>query len=101
MAPPASLVPVAPRGGLSLETYPNPSTGPITLAYELDVSRVAEFGGPIPEMLKGTGSMLAGVITLPSTKLPADAAGWIEALITNADLSVKSLEVGGFKLSVV
>ena len=28
-------VPVAPRGGLSLQTYPNPSTGPITLAYEL------------------------------------------------------------------
>lgn len=28
-------VSVAPRGGLSLQTYPNPSTGPITLAYEL------------------------------------------------------------------
>ena len=26
---------MAPRGGLSLQTYPNPSTGPITLAYEL------------------------------------------------------------------
>ncbi len=84
---------------LHLNGKPSTKPGHITLAYDLDVSRVAEFGGPIPEMLKGTGSMLAGVITLPSTELPADAAGWIEALITNADLSAKSLEVGGFKLS--
>ena len=84
---------------LHLKGKSSTKPGHVTLAYDLDVSRLAEFGGPIPGMLKGTGSMLDGVITLPSNELPADAAGWIEALITNADLNVKSLDVGGFKLS--
>ena len=86
---------------LHLKGRPSTKPGHVTLAYDLDVSRLAEFGGAIPEMLKGTGSMLDGVITLPSNELPADAAGWIESLITNADLNVKSLDVGGFKLSNV
>lgn len=75
--------------------------GHVTLAYDLDVARLADFGGPIPELLKGSGSRLDGVITLPSNELPEDAAGWITALVTNADLNVKSLDLAGFKLSDV
>jgi len=75
--------------------------GHVTLGYDLDVARLADFGGPIPELLKGSGSRLDGVITLPSNELPADAAGWITALITNADLKVKTLDLAGFKLSDV
>jgi hypothetical protein len=49
-------------------------------------------------MLKGSGSLLDGVISMPSNDLPKDAAGWVTALITNADLKVKALDIGGFAL---
>lgn len=77
---------------------PTIAPGQVTLAYDLDLSKLAEFGGPIPAMLKGSGSLLNGVISLPSNDLPKDAAGWVTALITNADLQVKALDVGGFAL---
>ncbi|MGK0303545.1 MAG: hypothetical protein ACI89X_004441 [Planctomycetota bacterium] len=77
---------------------PSTAPGQVTLAYDLNLSKLAEFGGPIPEMLKGSGSLLDGVISLPSNDLPKDAAGWITALITNADLQVKALDIGGFAL---
>ena len=77
---------------------PSTAPGQVTLAYDLDLAKLAEFGGPIPEMLKGSGSLLDGVISMPSNDLPKDAAGWVTALITNADLKVKALDIGGFAL---
>tara|TARA_R110002072_G_scaffold174303_4_gene329488 strand:+ start:102476 stop:104557 length:2082 start_codon:yes stop_codon:yes gene_type:complete len=83
---------------LHITGRPSTAPGQVTLAYDLDLAKLAEFGGPIPEMLKGSGSMLDGVISLPSNDLPKDAEGWVNALITNADLQVKALDVAGFAL---
>lgn len=83
---------------LHVQGRPSDSPDQVKLAYDIDVSKLAEFGGPMPEMLQGSGSLLKGVISLPSSDLPRDAAGWIKALIANADLNVKALDVGGFAL---
>ena len=83
---------------LEITGRPSTTPGQVTLAYELDVSKLAEFGGPVPAMLKGSGSRLDGVIMMPSNDLPKDASGWISALITNADLKVKALDIGGFAM---
>lgn len=83
---------------LHINGQPATAKGQVTLGYDIDLAKLAEFGGPIPEMLKGTGSLLTGVISLPSTDLPADAAGWAEVLIANASLQVKTMDVAGFAL---
>ena len=83
---------------LHLKGQPSSGPGMVTLAYDLDIARLAEFGGPVPEMLKGSGTLLDGVISVPSTDMPADAAGWAQALITNANLKIKAMDVAGFAL---
>lgn len=84
---------------LHIKGLPATRPGHVTLEYDLDVSRLAEFGGPLPALLKGTGSLLDGVLTMPSSELPADATGWLQALVTNADLKVRSIDLAGFQLS--
>ena len=83
---------------LHIQGQPATSSGHTTLAYDMNVAKLAEFGGPIPEMLKSSGSRLKGTISIPNNELPEDADGWIKALVTNANLRVKSLDVAGFAL---
>lgn len=83
---------------LHVQGQPATASGQVTLAYDMNVAKLAEFGGPIPETLKSSGSRLQGTISIPSNELPEDAAGWINALITNANLSLKSLNIAGFAL---
>jgi len=83
---------------LHLVGRPTTTPGHVTLAYDLDVARLSEFGGPLPEMLRGTNSVLEGVLTMPSSELPQDAAGWIGALVTHADLKLQTIDLAGFQL---
>lgn len=83
---------------LLIQGQPATASGHVTLAYDMNVAKLAEFGGPMPAMLKSSGSRLKGTVSIPSNELPENAAGWIEALITNANLRVKSLDIAGFAL---
>lgn len=83
---------------LTVRGKPSTDPGKLTLAYDLDVATVAEFGGPIPELLKGTGSQLAGELRLPMGEMPKDAAGWAKAIAATANVKMTTLDVGGFAL---
>ncbi|MCA8952201.1 MAG: hypothetical protein KDE27_22010 [Planctomycetes bacterium] len=83
---------------LTIRGKPGAAAGNLALAYELDVARIAEFGGPIPESLKGSGSKLTGELRLPTADLPADAAGWAQAIGADAALRIPRLELAGFAL---
>ncbi|MFK7740465.1 MAG: hypothetical protein AB8H80_09075 [Planctomycetota bacterium] len=74
------------------------AAGAVALGYELDLAKLAEFGGPMPAMLKNSGSKLTGELQVPTTDLPADAAGWAKAVGTTASLQIAALDVGGFSL---
>ncbi|MEZ6036283.1 MAG: hypothetical protein R3F29_02300 [Planctomycetota bacterium] len=85
-------------GFLKIDGAPSPGAGRAALRYDLDVAALAEFGGPIPALLKKTGSRITGDLQLPTKELPQDAAGWIAALVANADVAVQQLDVEGFAL---
>ena len=88
-------------GWLHVNGRPSDNATEARLAYDVDVAALAEFGGPIPAMLKGSGSQLTGELRLPTAQLPADAAGWAKALTLEADLRVARLEIAGFGLQGV
>jgi len=83
---------------LHVNGKPAGEDGKVALGYDLDIARLAEFGGPMPEMLKNSGSKLVGELNVPTKELPTDAAGWAAAIGANANLEVKALDVAGFAL---
>ncbi|MCK5942130.1 MAG: hypothetical protein KAI24_09190 [Planctomycetes bacterium] len=83
---------------LHINGKPAGADGQVALTYDVDLARLAEFGGPIPEMLKGSGSKLTGELNVPTKELPTDAAGWAKAIAASANLAVTSLDVAGFAL---
>ncbi|MCB9877693.1 MAG: hypothetical protein H6835_08850 [Planctomycetes bacterium] len=85
-------------GFLTLQGAPSPGAGRAAFRYDLDVAALAEFGGPIPSLLKKTGSRISGDLQLPTKELPQDAAGWIAALAANVNIAVKKLDVEGLEL---
>lgn len=72
--------------------------GRAALSYVVDVAALADFGGPIPAALKGSGTTLAGALDLPSEQLPTDLAGWAKVIAADAALKIRRLDVGGFAL---
>ncbi len=83
---------------LRVHGEPTATDGRVAVRYDVDVAALAEFGGPIPALLKGSGTKLAGKVDLPTGELPSDLAGWTRAVVATADLDVRALDVGGFKL---
>ena len=83
---------------LRIAGRPAQKAGTAAFSYELDLARLAEFGGPMPAELKGTGSMLTGELHLPTTELPTDAAGWTRTIAADASLRVPALDLAGFAL---
>jgi len=85
-------------GWLQVRGKPADAPGIAALGYDLDIAKLAEFGGPMPKMLKGTGSRLTGELRLPTKDLPKDADGWTKAIVLAADLQMPKLDVAGFEL---
>ncbi|MFN3243462.1 MAG: hypothetical protein ACE37K_18305 [Planctomycetota bacterium] len=83
---------------LHVNGKPATGDGKVAFGYDLDIARLAEFGGPMPEMLKGSGSKLAGQLDVPTKELPTDAAGWAKAIGASAKLQIAALDVAGFAL---
>lgn len=83
---------------LHVKGRPVTADGKVALGYDIDIARLAEFGGPMPEMLKGSGSILTGELNVPTKELPTDAAGWAQAIGANANLKITALDVIGFAL---
>jgi len=83
---------------LQIRGDPATRQGRVAMRYDVDVATLAEFGGPMPALLKGSGTTLAGTVDVPSKDLPTDLAGWVQAIAATADLRVRAMDVGGFAL---
>ncbi|MGC6486465.1 MAG: AsmA family protein [Planctomycetota bacterium] len=83
---------------LRLHGEPASREGRVAVRYDVDVAALAEFGGPIPALLKGSGTKLAGKVDVPTGDLPDDVAGWAQAIAASAGLRIQALDLGGFSL---
>jgi len=83
---------------LHLHGEPASGEGRVAMRYDVDVAALAEFGGPIPALLKGSGTKLEGKVDVPTGELPTDIAGWAKAIAASADLQIAALDLGGFSL---
>ncbi len=78
----------APRGGLALQTYPNPSTGPITMAYDLASAATVRL-----EVFDARGRLIATLVDGPAgagshrTTWAADAASGVFLVRLTAQLA--------------
>ena len=70
----------------------------VSVNYTVDVAALANFGGPIPELLKSSGATLTGRMEVPATDLPTDMAGWAQVTAATAALKIKALDLSGFTL---
>lgn len=68
------------------------STG---FAFDLDVARLADAGGPVPAMLKGSGTTVKGELRLPLVEdlTEFDPAALLTQVVLDAALAVQSLQV--------
>lgn len=85
-------------GVLTLEGVPTVSQDGVALPglkFGVDLAALAEFGGPIPDLLKGSGAKLAGEVRLPlGVELDfSDPFALTRVLQLNAELDVARLEV--------
>ncbi len=83
---------------LRLHGEPASGEGRVAMRYDVDVAALAEFGGPIPALLKGSGTKLDGKVDVPTGELPTDIMGWAKAIAASADLRIEALDLGGFSL---
>lgn len=83
---------------LRIRGMPPSTRGRFAVGYNIDIAALADFGGPIPAALKGSGTTLTGKLDLPVEKLPIDIGGWAAAVTTHADLKIRAMDLAGFSL---
>ena len=83
---------------LRIRGVPPSADGRVAVGYDIDLAALAEFGGPVPVALKGSGTTLRGTLDLPADALPTDIDGWAAALTASADLKIRAMDVAGFSL---
>ena len=87
-----------------LPTAPGPDGAPAAgLSFDVDVARLAEAGGPLPELLRGSGTRVRGELRLPLSadlgELPP--AKIVERIALDSVVSLGSLDLAGQSLSEV
>jgi hypothetical protein len=82
-------------GWLRVRGLPSPAPDRLAAAYELDVDALAEFGGAMPQWLRGSGSRATGEVSCTAA-MPADLDAAIAAIKATVQFAATRVGWAGF-----